>query len=70
MPGLNFAFRVDPLGALLGNSVYTLGITVLYSIGYMSFEHNRRRFLFSCSLSVTMGIAFLQIYLRSTCFMV
>jgi multicomponent Na+:H+ antiporter subunit D len=61
MPGLNFAFRVDPLGALFGGIASTLWVfTVLYSIGYMSFEHNRRRFFifFLLSLSVTMGIAF------------
>ncbi len=34
MPGLNFAFRVDPLGALFGGIASTLWVfTVLYSIG-------------------------------------
>ncbi|NMB40651.1 MAG: monovalent cation/H+ antiporter subunit D family protein [Firmicutes bacterium] len=61
MPGLEFSFRVDPLGALFGGVASVLWVfTVLYSIGYMSFGHNRRRFFifFLLSLSVTMGIAF------------
>jgi multicomponent Na+:H+ antiporter subunit D len=61
MPGLEFAFRVDPFGGLFGGVASILWVfTVLYSIGYMSFEHNRKRFFifFLLSLSVTMGIAF------------
>ncbi|MGI6308069.1 MAG: monovalent cation/H+ antiporter subunit D family protein [Dethiobacteria bacterium] len=61
MPGLEFAFRVDPFGALFGGIASILWVfTVLYAIGYMSFGHNRRRFFifFLLSLSVTMGIAF------------
>ncbi len=61
MPGLEFALRVDPFGALFGGIASILWVfTVLYSIGYMSFGHNRRRFFifFLLSLSVTMGIAF------------
>ncbi|NLJ56186.1 MAG: monovalent cation/H+ antiporter subunit D family protein [Firmicutes bacterium] len=60
MPGLDFAFRVDPFGALFGGVASILWVfTVLYAIGYMSFGHNRRRFFifFLLSLSVTMGIA-------------
>jgi multicomponent Na+:H+ antiporter subunit D len=60
MPGLEFAFRVDPFGALFGGVASILWVfTVLYAIGYMSFGHNRRRFFifFLLSLSVTMGIA-------------
>ena len=61
LPGLDFTLRVDPLGALFGGLASVLWVfTVLYSIGYMSFGHNRRRFFifFLLSLSVTMGIAF------------
>ncbi len=61
MPGLDLAWRVDLFGALFGGIASILWVfTVLYSIGYMSFGHNRRRFFvfFLLSLSVTMGIAF------------
>ena len=61
IPGLEFALRVDFFGALFGGIASILWVfTVLYSIGYMSFGHNRRRFFifFMFSLSVTMGIAF------------
>lgn len=61
IPGLDFAFRVDPLGALFGGAASILWVfSVLYSFGYMSHEHNRRRYFifYLISLGVTMGIAF------------
>jgi multicomponent Na+:H+ antiporter subunit D len=61
LPGLEFSFRVDPLGALFGGAASILWVfSVLYSIGYMAHEHNRKRYyiFYLISLGVTMGIAF------------
>lgn len=61
LPGLEFSFRVDPLGALFGGAASVLWVfSVLYSIGYMAHEHNRNRYFifYLLSLGVTMGIAF------------
>ncbi len=61
LPGLEFTLRVDPLGALFGGAASILWVfSVLYSIGYMAHEHNRRRFFifYMISLGVTMGVAF------------
>lgn len=61
LPGLEFSFRVDPLGALFGGAASILWVfSVLYSVGYMAHEHNRNRYFvfYLFSLGVTMGIAF------------
>ena len=61
LPGLDFSFRIDPLGALFGGAASVLWVfSVLYSIGYMSHEHNKRRYFifYLMSLGITMGIAF------------
>ncbi len=60
-PGLELAFKVDPLSALFGVIASVLWIfAVLYSIGYMAHEHKRRRYFvfYLLSLGVTIGIAF------------
>ncbi len=63
MPGLEIAFRVEPLGmmfAALASSLWI--INSIYSIGYMrgNGEKKQTRFYacFALSLSATMGIAF------------
>ena len=61
IPGLDLAFRVDPLSALFGTLASVLWIfAVAYSIGYMAHEHNRKRYyvFYLLSLGATMGIAF------------
>jgi multicomponent Na+:H+ antiporter subunit D len=61
LPGLEFSLSVDPLGALFGGLAAILWVfAVLYSIGYMSHEHNKRRYFvfYLISLGVTVGIAF------------
>jgi len=61
LPGLEFSFRVDPLGALFGGAASILWVfSVLYSVGYMAHEHNRNRYFvfYLLSLGITMGIAF------------
>jgi multicomponent Na+:H+ antiporter subunit D len=61
LPGLELSFRVDPLGALFAGAASILWVfAVLYSIGYMAHEHNRRRYFifYLLSLGITMGIAF------------
>ncbi len=61
LPGLEFSFRIDPLGALFAGAAAILWVfAVVYSIGYMSHEHNRRRYFvfYLISLGVTMGVAF------------
>ncbi len=63
LPGLEFSFRVDPLGALFGGAASILWVfAVFYSIGYMSHEHNRKRYyiFYLISLGVTLGIAFAE----------
>lgn len=61
LPGLDLAFRADPLAMLFGIVASILWIfTVIYSTGYMAHERNRRRYFvyFLLSLGATMGIAF------------
>ncbi len=61
LPGLELAFRADPLAALFGALASVLWVfTVIYSTGYMAHEKNRRRYFvyFLLSLGTTMGIAF------------
>lgn len=58
---LHVYFRVDSLGMIFGVVSSTLWVcAVIYSIGYMSREHNRRSFFtfFVLSASATMGVAF------------
>lgn len=60
-PGLELAFKVDPLSILFGVIASVLWIfAVLYSIGYMAHEHRRRRYFvfYLLSLGITIGIAF------------
>tara|TARA_R110001599_G_scaffold325504_1_gene537699 strand:- start:71270 stop:72736 length:1467 start_codon:yes stop_codon:yes gene_type:complete len=63
MPGLNIAFKVEPLGMLF--SALASGLLIvnsIYSIGYMrgNREKNQTRFYvcFALALSATMGVAF------------
>ncbi|GAB7090942.1 cation:proton antiporter [Halorubrum luteum] len=63
VPGVEFAFRADPLGLLFGvvaSGLYVL--TAVYSIGYLRGldDHERTRFFAALagSLSATMGVAF------------
>lgn len=63
LPGLNIAFKVEPLGmlfALIASGLWI--INSVYSIGYMrgNNEKNQTRFFvcFAVSLAATMGIAF------------
>ncbi len=63
LPGLEIAFRVEPLGMLFAALASLLWIVnSLYSIGYMRSNHetNQTRFYvcFALALSATMGIAF------------
>ncbi len=61
LPGLDLAFRADPLAVLFGAIASILWVfTVIYSTGYMAHEKNRRRYFafFLVSLGTTMGIAF------------
>lgn len=61
IPGLELAFRVDPLAALFSTLASVLWVfAVIYSTGYMAQEHYRRRYFtfFLLSLGTTMGIAF------------
>ena len=63
MPGVEIAFRVEPLGMLFAALASGLWIiNSLYSIGYMrgNNEKNQTRFyvLFAVSLSATIGVAF------------
>ena len=54
-------FRVDTMGLLFGVVASTLWIfATIYSIGYMSHEHNQRNFFtfYVLSASATMGVAF------------
>jgi multicomponent Na+:H+ antiporter subunit D len=60
-PGLELAFRADPLAILFGVIAAVLWVfTVVYSTGYMAHETDRRRYFvfFILSLGTTMGIAF------------
>lgn len=60
MPGLELAFRVDPLSSLFGVLAAVLWIfAIIYSTGYMAHEHKKRRYFvfYLLSLSATMGIA-------------
>ncbi len=63
MPGMEIAFRVEPLGILFAALASSLWIVnSIYSIGYMrgNNENNQTRFyvMFAVSLAATMGIAF------------
>lgn len=63
VPGINIAFRVEPLGALFAGLASSLWIVnSVYSIGYMrgNKEKNQTRFyaMFAVSLAAVMGIAF------------
>ena len=63
MPGVEIAFRVEPLGMLFAALASGLWIiNSIYSIGYMrgNKEKNQTRFyvMFAVSLAATMGIAF------------
>jgi len=63
LPGIDIAFRVEPLGALFAGLAATLWIVnSVYSIGYMrgNKEQHQTRFyvMFALSLAATMGIAF------------
>lgn len=63
MPGLDIAFRVEPLGMLFAALASGLWIiNSIYSIGYMRGNHekNQTRFFtcFALALSATMGVAF------------
>lgn len=63
LPGIDIAFRVEPLGMLFAALASLLWIVnSLYSIGYMrgNDEANQTRFyaLFAVSLSATIGVAF------------
>ena len=63
LPGIPFAFRVEPLGMLFALVASGLWIVnSLYSIGYMrgNDEHHQTRFYacFALALAATMGIAF------------
>ncbi len=63
LPGLAFAFRVEPLGMLFALVASGLWIvTSIYSIGYMrkNAERNQTRFyaFFAISLAAAVGIAF------------
>lgn len=63
VPGIDIAFRVEPLGALFAGLASSLWIVnSVYSIGYMrgNKEKNQTRFyaMFALSLAATMGIAF------------
>ena len=65
LPGLELAFRVEPLGLLFGLVASFLWIvTILYAIGYMRGhgEQNQTRFfsLFALSIAAVMGIAFAE----------
>ncbi|MBT8071652.1 MAG: monovalent cation/H+ antiporter subunit D family protein, partial [Gammaproteobacteria bacterium] len=62
MPGVEIAFRVEPLGMLFAALASGLWIiNSLYSIGYMrgNKERNQTRFyvMFAVSLAATMGVA-------------
>ncbi len=63
MPGLEIAFRVEPLGMLFGALASSLWVVnSVYSIGYMranSETHQTRFYVcFAIALAATMGIAF------------
>lgn len=63
VPGIDIAFRVEPLGMLFATLASSLWIVnSVYSIGYMrgNKEKNQTRFyvMFAISLAATMGIAF------------
>lgn len=63
LPGIDFAFRVDPLGMVFATTSSLLWIlTAIYSIGYMRNlqEHAQTRFYacFAISLSAAVGGAF------------
>ncbi len=63
VPGINIAFRVEPLGMLFGALASGLWlINSVYSIGYMrgNGEKNQTRFYtcFAIALAATMGVAF------------
>ena len=63
VPGIDIAFRLEPLGMLFAALASSLWIVnSVYSIGYMrgNKEKNQTRFyiFFAVSLSATMGIAF------------
>ncbi len=63
MPGINIAFRLEPLGMLFAALASGLWIVnSLYSIGYMrgNNESNQTRFytFFAIAIAATMGIAF------------
>jgi multicomponent Na+:H+ antiporter subunit D len=63
LPGVELAFRVEPLGMLFAALASGLWIVnSLYSIGYMrgNKEQNQTRFyvMFAVSLAATMGVAF------------
>lgn len=63
LPGIDIAFKVEPLGMLFAALASSLWIiNSVYSIGYMrgNAENNQTRFyvMFAVSLAATMGVAF------------
>lgn len=65
MPGLDFAFKVEPLGMLFAGLASLLWlVNSVYSIGYMrgNNEKHQTRFYvcFAIALSATMGVAFAE----------
>jgi len=62
-PGLPFAFKIEPLGALFALlSSFLWIVTTVYSIGYLSANHEKNRVryhtFFCLSLTSSIGIAF------------
>ena len=62
-PGLPFAFKIEPLGALFALlSSFLWIVTTVYSIGYLSANHEKNRVryhtFFCLSLASSIGIAF------------
>jgi multicomponent Na+:H+ antiporter subunit D len=59
--GLSIAFTVEPLGMIFAMLASMLWVfSMVYSTGYMSHEHHRRRYFtfYTVALSATMGVAF------------
>ncbi len=59
--GLSIAFTVEPLGMIFAFLASMLWMfAMVYSTGYMSHEHHRRRYFtfYTVALSATMGVAF------------
>jgi multicomponent Na+:H+ antiporter subunit D len=59
--GLSIAFTVEPLGMIFAFLASMLWVfSMIYSTGYMSHEHHRRRYFtfYTVALSATMGVAF------------